>query len=151
MLFDKVQYYLQLAQQNQQALQQASQQPQATSLAAGTLAGQQQAIQIVQGGAPIQAISVMPTAQIVQTQQASVAAAPVTVASSPNPTQQQAAHITLQGLNMQQQQQQAQQQQQLGGIQIVQQIVGPNGEIQQIPVTYLNSHMMKCISTLPIL
>ena len=32
------------------------------------------------------------------------------------------------------QQQQQQQQQQSGGIQIVQQIVTPNGEIQQIPV-----------------
>lgn len=75
----------------------------------------------------------MPTAQIVQAApQAPLAATPVAVASSPNAAQQQ---ITLQSLNMQQQQQQAQQQQQLGGIQIVQQIVGPNGEIQQIPVS----------------
>lgn len=137
MLFDKVQYYLQLAQQNQQALQQASQQPQSASISAGTLGGQQQAIQIVQGGGQLQTISVMPAAQLVQAQQASVAANQVGVSSSPNPTQQQATHITLQGLNLQQQQQQAQQQQQLGGIQIVQQIVGPNGEIQQIPV---NNH-----------
>jgi len=35
------------------------------------------------------------------------------------------------------QHQQGMQQQNLGGIQIVQQVVGPNGEIQQIPVSYL--------------
>ena len=72
----------------------------------------------------------MPAAQIVQAApQAQVAATPVAVTSSPSTAQQQ---ITLQSLNMQQQQQA--QQQQLAGIQIVQQIVGPNGEIQQIPV-----------------
>ena len=134
--FIQVQYYLQLAQQNQQALQQTTQQPQATAIANNAIAGQQQTIQIVQGGGQIQTISVMPTTQLVAPQ-ATAAQNPMAVANTPNTAQQAAPQLALQGLNIQQQQQaqqQQQQQQQLGGIQIVQQIVGPNGEIQQIPV-----------------
>ena len=81
----------------------------------------------------------MPATQLVQaTSQAAAAANPISITNSPNATQQPATQLALQGLNIQHQQQQQQQQQtqqqQLGGIQIVQQIVGPNGEIQQIPV-----------------
>jgi len=106
------------------------------------MGGQQQTIQIVQGGGQIQTISVMPATQLVQTTpQAAAAANPISITNSPNATQQPATQLALQGLNLQQHQQQQQQQQQtqqqqLGGIQIVQQIVGPNGEIQQIPVHY---------------
>lgn len=92
----------------------------------------------------------MPTTQLVQTgsQQATVQANSIAVANSSNSNQQTTPQIALQSINLQQQQQQVQQQQQqvqqqqqqtqqqqLGGIQIVQQIVGPNGEIQQIPVS----------------
>ena len=82
----------------------------------------------------------MPATQLVQaTPQAAAASNPISITNSPNATQQPATQLALQGLNIQQHQQQQQQQQQtqqqqLGGIQIVQQIVGPNGEIQQIPV-----------------
>ena len=83
----------------------------------------------------------MPGTQLVQA--TPQAAAPANPIASPSTTQQPATQLALQGLNIQQQQQQQQQQQtqqqqqqqQLGGIQIVQQIVGPNGEIQQIPVS----------------
>ena len=135
-----MQYYLQLAQQNQQALQQATQQPQSASLGGGAIGGQQQTLQIVQGGGQIQTISVMPATQLVQaTPHTAAASNPISITNSPNGTQQPATQLALQGLNIQQHQQQQQQQQQtqqqqLGGIQIVQQIVGPNGEIQQIPV-----------------
>merc|ERR1711973_1081781 len=154
---DQVQYYLQLAQQNQQALQQSTQQPQPTTLGNNTLlAGQQQSIQIIQGSNQIQTIGgvgVLPTTSLVQ---ATPAAA---VTNTTQSTNQQATQLVLQSLNLnsltaqqqlqqqqqhqqhqqqqqqQQQQQSQQQQQQLGsGIQIVQQIVGPNGEIQQIPL-----------------
>jgi nuclear transcription factor Y, gamma len=142
-----VQYYLQLAQQNQQALQQAAQ-PQTTTLNTSALVGQQQTIQIVQGGAQIPTISVMPQMlQASSTANAATASTPVAVSNTATQNQQ-PAQIVLQGLNIntvaqqqqqqhQQQQQQQQQQAQLGGgIQIVQQIVGPNGEVQQIPVRF---------------
>jgi len=129
---DQVQYYLQLAQQNQQALQQSTQQPQtALTNNSSLLAGQQQSVQIIQSGNQIQnigGIGVLPT---------------TSMATATNTTQsnnQQSQQLVVQGLNLNQQQQlqqqqQQQQQQQLGsGIQIVQQIVGPNGEIQQIPL-----------------
>ena len=94
----------------------------------------------MQGGGQI--LSVMPPTQMVQAQspqQASVATAPVANTSNASqqqqqPINQQQQQLVLQGINLQQQQQQ---QQQLGGIQIVQQVVGPNGEIQQIPVSQL--------------
>merc|ERR1711911_390767 len=113
-----------------------------------------QSIQIIQGSNQIQTIGgvgVLPTTSLVQ---ATPAAA---VTNTTQSTNQQATQLVLQSLNLnsltaqqqlqqqqqhqqhqqqqQQQQQPQQQQQQLGsGIQIVQQIVGPNGEIQQIPL-----------------
>jgi len=136
------------------------------------LAGQQQSIQIIQGSNQIQTIGgvgVLPTTSLVQ---ATPAAA---VTNTTQSTNQQATQLVLQSLNLnsltaqqqlqqqqqhqqhqqqqqqqqqqhQQQQQSQQQQQQLGsGIQIVQQIVGPNGEIQQIPVCIVFSIHIKSI------
>ena len=130
------------------------------------MAGQQQSIQIIQGSNQIQTIGgvgVLPTTSLVQ---ATPAAA---VTNTTQSTNQQATQLVLQSLNLnsltaqqqlqqqqqhqqqqqqqhQQQQQSQQQQQQLGsGIQIVQQIVGPNGEIQQIPVCIVFSIHIKSI------
>ena len=72
----------------------------------------------------------LPTTQLVQAAQPSASSVANTQSSTQQPTR-----LVLQGLNLNAASQQQQQQQQLGsGIQIVQQIVGPNGEIQQIPV-----------------
>jgi len=103
--------------------------------------------------------------QASSTANAATASTPVAVSNTATQNQQ-PAQIVLQGLNIntvaqqqqqqqqqqqhQQQQQQQQQQAQLGGgIQIVQQIVGPNGEVQQIPVRILlgkySEHLNKCL------
>jgi len=108
MVPDQVSYYLQLAQQHQQALQTnqsaTSQQQQQ----------QQQPTQVVQ----------TPASAGVQTIAAAVG----------GPQQATAAAAAPQVIQLQPQQMTNQSAPPPGGIQIVQQIVGPNGEIQQIPI-----------------
>lgn len=105
MIPDQVSYYFQLAQQHQQALQQSAGTSQVTQ------AQQPQLQQVVQTGASagVQTISVAAN----QNQQ-QIANQPQIIQLQPQQTQQAAP--------------------QTGGIQIVQQIMGPNGEIQQIPI-----------------
>ncbi|KAL3288053.1 hypothetical protein HHI36_002504 [Cryptolaemus montrouzieri] len=107
---DQVQYYLQLAQQHHANLQQNSSTTAGTTTA-GTAVTQPSAIQIVQP-------------QQVQTVQVSALDQNGT---TPGTTTQQAPVLI--------QQTSAVGQNQTGNIQIVQQIVTPNGEIQQIPVS----------------
>ncbi|ODN03912.1 Nuclear transcription factor Y subunit gamma [Orchesella cincta] len=101
---EQVQYYLQLAQQHQQALQ-------------ATGGG----VQILQQGIP--ATSGVQTIQLLQAPQTQLVQQPQLVTTQ-----------TAQGTTVLQLQQPQYQQQQAGGIQLVQQVVGPNGEIQQIPI-----------------
>ncbi|CAL8097423.1 unnamed protein product [Orchesella dallaii] len=107
---EQVQYYLQLAQQHQQALQ-----------ATGG-GGVQILQQAVPGTAGVQTIQLLQapqaTHQVVQQPQ-------LVTTQTPQGT-------TV--LQLQQPQYQQQHQQQAGGIQLVQQVIGPNGEIQQIPI-----------------
>jgi len=105
MIPDQVSYYFQLAQQHQQALQQSAGTSQVTQTQ------QPQLQQVVQTGASagVQTISVAGN----QNQQ-QIANQPQIIQLQPQQTQQAAP--------------------QTGGIQIVQQIMGPNGEIQQIPI-----------------
>lgn len=138
---DQVHYYFQLAQQHQAALQQTAQQ---------TGAGVQTAIQIVQPPTgQVQTLSVASPA-VEQTTANSVATSSGTT-SSVSAQQQAAAATQSQVIQLQQTNQaavavaaaaaQQQQQQQSGGIQIVQQIVTPNGEIQQIPIQLTPSQL----------
>jgi len=105
MIPDQVSYYFQLAQQHQQALQQSAGTSQVTA------AAQPQLQQVVQTGASagVQTISVAANQN-----QPQIATQPQIIQLQPQQTQQAAP--------------------QTGGIQIVQQIMGPNGEIQQIPI-----------------
>lgn len=105
MIPDQVSYYFQLAQQHQQALQQSAGTSQVTA------APQPQLQQVVQTGASagVQTISVAANQN-----QPQIATQPQIIQLQPQQTQQAAP--------------------QTGGIQIVQQIMGPNGEIQQIPI-----------------
>lgn len=127
---DQVQYYFQLAQQHQAALQQQQQQP--------TLAQQPQQIQIVQstGGNP-QTLTVQNAAQafsmpsVLQVQQVGATSAEQ---QQQNVAQQQQIQLQAQPQVVQLQQQVQQQVPQPGGIQIVQQVINSNGEIQQIPI-----------------
>ncbi|CAN8002057.1 unnamed protein product [Ixodes hexagonus] len=141
---DQVQYYFQLAQQHQAALQQQQQQPNTLTAAQ---AQQPQQIQIVQTtGANPQTLTV----QNVQNAQPTFSMPSVLQCGSTWLNQVGAASAEQQQQNAQQQQiqlqvqaqpqvvqlQQPVQQQvaQPGGIQIVQQIINSNGEIQQIPI-----------------
>merc|ERR1719266_206560 len=132
MVPDQVSYYFQLAQQHQQQLQQNSGSPTQAQQPQSQPQPQQQA-QVVQSGASggVQTITVnQQQPQVIQLQ----------------PQQQQQAQP--------QQQQQAQAQQQMqpagaaagppGGIQIVQQIITPTGEIHQIPIQ-LNAQQLQVI------
>merc|ERR1712130_1007931 len=127
MVPDQVSYYFQLAQQHQQQLQQNSGSPTQAQQPQSQPQPQQQA-QVVQSGASggVQTITV---------------------------NQQQPQVIQLQPQQQQQQQPQAQAQQQMqpgaaagppGGIQIVQQIITPTGEIHQIPIQ-LNAQQLQVI------
>merc|ERR1719278_547735 len=130
MVPDQVSYYFQLAQQHQQQLQQNSGSPTQAQQPQSQPQPQQQA-QVVQSGASggVQTITVnQQQPQVIQLQ----------------PQQQQ---------QPQPQQQQAQAQQQMqpgaaagppGGIQIVQQIITPTGEIHQIPIQ-LNAQQLQVI------
>jgi len=109
---EQVQYYLQLAQQNQAALQQ-------------TAGG---GVQIIQ-----QAVQGMPTIQLLQSGNSGAPQATV-VQGQQIVTQPQQTVLQLQGSQVQYSYQQAQQQATGGQIQVVQQIVGPNGEVQNIPI-----------------
>merc|ERR1712203_891827 len=128
MVPDQVSYYFQLAQQHQQQLQQNSGSPTQAQQPQSQPQPQQQA-QVVQSGASggVQTITVnQQQPQVIQLQPQ----------QQPQPQQQQA---------------QAQQQMQPGaaagppgGIQIVQQIITPTGEIHQIPIQ-LNAQQLQVI------
>ncbi|KAF4522491.1 hypothetical protein B566_EDAN002576, partial [Ephemera danica] len=122
---DQVHYYFQLAQQHQQALQQAAQ-----ITSTGQQTTQTQSIQVVQApGQQMQTINVVPSTSTASTQAVTTTEA----AGQQAQQQQQQPHvIQLQPPAVQNQPQATAAQQ--GGIQIVQQIVTPSGEIQQIPV-----------------
>lgn len=115
---DQVSYYFQLAQQHQQSLQNNSVPTGAQASAAGAQqqiqSQPQQQQQVVQSG--VQTIAV-------------------------NPQQPQS---TPQVIQLQPQQMNQTTQPPPGGIQIVQQIIGPNGEIQQIPIL-LNEQQLSLI------
>ncbi|XP_065573982.1 nuclear transcription factor Y subunit gamma-like [Artemia franciscana] len=118
---DQVQYYLQLAQQNQQALQ-------------STNAATPQTIQIMQPGGQVQTISVVPS-QTGQTIIPSVS----TGGSSGQPQIVQLQTGTgvnqiVQHANNGAQNNSGTSTTQANNIQIVQQVIGPNGEITQVPV-----------------
>jgi len=115
---DQVSYYFQLAQQHQQSLQNNATGAQAT---AG--AGAQQQIQ----------------SQPQQQQQQVVQSGVQTIAVNPQQPQ-----STPQVIQLQPQQMNQTTQPPPGGIQIVQQIIGPNGEIQQIPIL-LNEQQLSLI------
>ncbi|XP_060529530.1 nuclear transcription factor Y subunit gamma [Cylas formicarius] len=102
---DQVHYYFQLAQQHHANLQQNSTSP--TTTASTTVAQPQGAIQIVQ-----------PQVQTVQLEQTTPSSSPETATQTP---------IILQPA-------QTVAQSQPGNVQIIQQIVTPSGEIQQIPI-----------------
>jgi len=133
MIPDQVSYYFQLAQQHQQALQQSAggssqttaQQPQPQ---------QQPQQQVVQAGASggVQTITVGGNQQNQMTTQ------------QQQQQQQQPQQTTPQVIQLQPQQMTNSVGPPPGGIQIVQQIVGPNGEIQQIPIQ-LSSQQLQLI------
>ncbi|KAL1513209.1 hypothetical protein ABEB36_002647 [Hypothenemus hampei] len=108
---DQVHYYFQLAQQHHANLQQNATSPTATTTAAATVAQPTGTIQIVQPQ--------VQTVQVNAVEQNTSNAAPTEAAQSP---------IILQSNN------QAISQSPQGNVQIIQQIVTPNGEIQQIPI-----------------
>merc|ERR1719348_275611 len=117
---DQVSYYFQLAQQHQQSLQNNS-----------SGSGQQQQQQ-------------QPQQQIQSQQQQQVVQSGVqTIAVNQQGQQQQSQPQVIQ-LQPQQMNQNPQSQPPPGGIQIVQQIIGPNGEIQQIPIL-LNEQQLSLI------
>jgi len=139
MVPDQVSYYFQLAQQHQQALQSTgnsqtntasvapsqavaqapAQAPQAVQAGNGQQVQQQQQQQVVQAGSAggVQTITVnSQQGQSVQPQIIQLQPQQMTNAVAPPP----------------------------GGIQIVQQIIGPNGEIQQIPIQ-LNTQQLQVI------
>merc|ERR1719166_216493 len=111
---DQVSYYFQLAQQHQQSLQNNSSAGASSSGAAGQPQIQPQQQQVVQSG--VQTIAV----------------------------NQQQPQSTPQVIQLQPQQMNQTAQPPPGGIQIVQQIIGPNGEIQQIPIL-LNEQQLSLI------
>merc|ERR550525_1228086 len=114
---DQVSYYFQLAQQHQQSLQNNP-----TGAQASSGAGTQQQIQ----SQP-------------QQQQQVVQSGVQTIAVNPQQPQ-----STPQVIQLQPQQMNQTSQPPPGGIQIVQQIIGPNGEIQQIPIL-LNEQQLSLI------
>ncbi|KAG8224546.1 hypothetical protein J437_LFUL002150 [Ladona fulva] len=152
---DQVHYYFQLAQQHQAALQQSQQvgTTQATQAIQTSNSGQPTTIQILQPGGQLQtvgvvqsqgaspAVQVQHAVQVVQQQQQQQVIQLQAAAAAQQ--QQQQAAAAAQAQAQAQAQQQAQQQAQAvvnalggggGGIQIVQQIVTPSGEVQQIPI-----------------
>ncbi|KAJ9599327.1 hypothetical protein L9F63_010194 [Diploptera punctata] len=136
---DQVHYYFQLAQQHQAALQQTAQQSSSATQAPVPT------IQIVQPATgQVQTVSVANSA-VEQTTTSSATNSGTTTSASSQQTGGTAQVIQLQQSSGQavvaQQQTQQQPQQQTGGIQIVQQIVTPNGEIQQIPIQLTPSQL----------
>jgi len=145
---DQVQYYFQLAQQHQTALQQTSTNAVAASATTTTGTTQQpQTIQIVNPGGAVQTINLMPVANVASSATTSNQN-PISIVSTggqqqiiqlqPNSavtntqTVQQPVSITQNATTQAQQQ---------GGVQIIQQVIGPNGEIQQIPITLSAAHL----------
>lgn len=160
MLPDQVQYYFQLAQQHQAALQQqAPQQGTQIENCFDTQNGSSQ-IQIVQSGGQVQTVSAAAQTIPVQISNAQSMTTPTTMqvqATSDNQVQQGQLQVQTTQVQVQvpanqlvqdvqtattqagQQQvlqipQQVQNQVAQGGIQIIQQVITPNGEIQQIPI-----------------
>ncbi|XP_068084530.1 nuclear transcription factor Y subunit gamma isoform X2 [Anabrus simplex] len=135
---DQVHYYFQLAQQHQAALQQTAQQSGSTSQATGV-----PTIQIVQPTtAQVQTVSVANPAVDQNTTIANSATNTVTTqqqTQQASQQQQQQQQHTAQVIQLQQPAQTTSTQQ--GGIQIVQQLVTPNGEIQQIPIQLTQSQL----------
>ncbi|XP_049834261.1 nuclear transcription factor Y subunit gamma-like isoform X1 [Schistocerca gregaria] len=117
---DQVHYYFQLAQQHQAALQQTNQQ---------TGSANQATIQIVQPG-QVQTVAI-PNAAVEQVTQVGTNSA--TTTTVPAQQHQAAAQQPAQVIQLQQAGQVAAAQP-AGGIQIVQQIVAPSGDIQQVPI-----------------
>lgn len=138
---DQVQYYFQLAQQHQAALQQQSPQQQgATQIQILQPGGQVQTVGTTPATIPVQALATPTTVQV-QPQtaegQQSVQASQAPATATPQ-IQVQAATPQPQIIQIQQpaavQSPAAQQTQPQGGIQLIQQIVTSTGEIQQIPI-----------------
>lgn len=115
---DQVHYYFQLAQQHQQALQQTATQTGTNSQSSGV-----STIQLVQPS-QVQTLNVANA----NVEQVTATASSTTVAQQQASAQQQPQVIQLQQSN------QVSASPPAGGIQIVQQIVTPTGEIQQIPI-----------------
>ncbi|XP_015907979.1 nuclear transcription factor Y subunit gamma isoform X2 [Parasteatoda tepidariorum] len=153
---DQVQYYFQLAQQHQAALQQQTpaQQGQQAQIQQAT----PQQIQLVQAGAAVQQVAATTQALSVQTASPTFSVPSVLqvqAVSNETAQQAQAAQVQVQVQNAQQSQ--AQQVLQLqhsmagqvnqagGGIQIVQQVVNSNGEIQQIPIQLSPNNQLQFI------
>lgn len=146
MLPDQVQYYFQLAQQHQAALQQQTPQQQATA--------QLENIQIVQPGGQVQTVTTQAIpVQITNAQQTITTATTLQAQAQTNDTLQgqvtaapvQTTQVQVQVPVTNQVQTAAPQQQviqlpqqnavpQQGGIQIIQQVITPTGEIQNIPI-----------------
>ncbi|XP_035218922.1 nuclear transcription factor Y subunit gamma-like isoform X2 [Stegodyphus dumicola] len=157
---DQVQYYLQLAQQHQAALQQQ----QATGVAQGQQAQIQQAqtqIQLVPANAAVQQVASNTQALSVQTGSPTFSVPSVLqVQAVPTDNAQQTAQtaqVQVQQVQVQNAQQNSAQQvlqlqqpmagqvnQATGGIQIVHQFLNSNGEIQQIPLQ-LNQNQLQLI------
>lgn len=155
---DQVQYYFQLAQQHQAALQQqnpgVNQQNQQQIQQA---AAQQQQIQLVPANAAVQQVAASNTQALsVQTASPTFSVPSVLQVQVPD-AQQNQQQVQVQQVQVQNAQQaQAQQvlqipqqvanqvNQQGGGIQIVQQFIGSNGEIQQIPIQ-INQNQLQFI------
>ncbi|GAB6029030.1 hypothetical protein CHUAL_004818 [Chamberlinius hualienensis] len=134
---DQVQYYFQLAQQHQAALQQQS----PTQIQILQPGGQTQTVNVAQtGGLPVQTIA--PTTLQVQAT-SNDGQQSVQVSQGVNPTQAQAIQVQASAGGQPQLIQLQQpptvtspvaQQAQQGGIQLIQQIVTSNGEVQHIPI-----------------
>ncbi|KFM81236.1 Nuclear transcription factor Y subunit gamma, partial [Stegodyphus mimosarum] len=157
---DQVQYYLQLAQQHQAALQQQ----QATGVAQGQQAQIQQAqtqIQLVPANAAVQQVASNTQALSVQTGSPTFSVPSVlqvqAVPTDNAQQQAQTAQVQVQQVQVQNAQQNSAQQvlqlqqpmagqvnQATGGIQIVHQFLNSNGEIQQIPLQ-LNQNQLQLI------
>ncbi|XP_054712324.1 nuclear transcription factor Y subunit gamma-like [Uloborus diversus] len=159
---DQVQYYFQLAQQHQAALQQQQTSPAQPQQGQQLQQAQPQQIQLVPANATVQQVASNTQAISVQTASPTFSVPPVlqVQAVSAEATQQQAqaaAQVQVQQVQVQNAQQPASQQvlqlqqpmagqvnQAGGGIQIVQQIINQNGEIQQIPFQ-LNQNQLQLL------
>uniref|UniRef100_A0A2P2I252 Nuclear transcription factor Y subunit gamma n=2 Tax=Hirondellea gigas TaxID=1518452 RepID=A0A2P2I252_9CRUS len=121
------QHYFQIAQHYQAMLQQVS-----NSTPSTTTTAPQQPAAAAAATATAAAPAQQQTLQIVQTSNGQVQALQTTAAS---PQQQQPSQQIIQIHTQQQQQSSA------GGVQIIQQIVGPDGQVQQIPIQLTAQHL----------